>query len=354
MDEREHLRLHGRVGGITSGIVYPPAIAEIASDHRLYGIGGTSAGAIAAVAAAAAELGRDSETGGFERLASLPDELKQTDGTGRTLLFRLFRPQAGTQPLFDMIWEFRSRAGWRRIAGGLRDVARMAWRSPWGVLAVAAAVIGAILLAALASPWSPLASVPLLAVVVVVVGLVRLVRRAPDLLAQNFYGLCNGTTPPRSDGHTMQNWADNDDSRAVGFRDRICTVRLGEGEGGMNLDMPPETIDGLLARGACAGDNLASIRRGERRCVADADERDPDLEANQWDCHRWIRFRLALAGMATLQRGLRSRWADVPAGSPSPRRSKRTNGPPEPRRGPWLNRLSSCASLRGAPRTDRP
>jgi hypothetical protein len=35
-------------GGITSGIVYPPAISEIARDHRLRKIGGTSAGAIAA------------------------------------------------------------------------------------------------------------------------------------------------------------------------------------------------------------------------------------------------------------------------------------------------------------------
>lgn len=35
-------------GGITSGIVYPLAIAEIAKAFRLRSIGGTSAGAIAA------------------------------------------------------------------------------------------------------------------------------------------------------------------------------------------------------------------------------------------------------------------------------------------------------------------
>ena len=45
-------------GGITSGIVYPLAITEIAKAFRLRSIGGTSAGAIAAAAAAAAELGR--------------------------------------------------------------------------------------------------------------------------------------------------------------------------------------------------------------------------------------------------------------------------------------------------------
>jgi hypothetical protein len=76
----------------------------------------------------------------------------------------------------------------------------------------------------------------------------------------------------------------------------------------MNLDMPPQTIDGLVARGTCAGDNLASIRRGARTRVADDDDLDPDIEANQWDRHRWIRFRMAIAGLSTVRRGLRARW----------------------------------------------
>lgn len=45
-------------GGITSGVVYPLAIVEIAKAFRLRSIGGTSAGAIAAAGAAAAEAGR--------------------------------------------------------------------------------------------------------------------------------------------------------------------------------------------------------------------------------------------------------------------------------------------------------
>ncbi len=39
-------------GGITSGILYPPAICRIAERFHLVGIGGTSAGAIAACAPA--------------------------------------------------------------------------------------------------------------------------------------------------------------------------------------------------------------------------------------------------------------------------------------------------------------
>lgn len=45
-------------GGITSGVVYPPAIDRISKRFWLSGIGGTSAGAIAAALAAAAELSR--------------------------------------------------------------------------------------------------------------------------------------------------------------------------------------------------------------------------------------------------------------------------------------------------------
>src|SRR5438270_1478912 len=45
-------------GGITSGVVYPSAILRIAQHFRLKSIGGTSAGAIAAAVAAAAEFRR--------------------------------------------------------------------------------------------------------------------------------------------------------------------------------------------------------------------------------------------------------------------------------------------------------
>ncbi|WP_164902078.1 patatin-like phospholipase family protein [Rhizobium leguminosarum] len=45
-------------GGITSGIVYPYAVLQIATMYRLRSLGGTSAGAIAAAFAAAAEYGR--------------------------------------------------------------------------------------------------------------------------------------------------------------------------------------------------------------------------------------------------------------------------------------------------------
>jgi hypothetical protein len=49
-------------GGVTSGVIYPLAICEIAMNYRLRGVGGASAGAIGAAFAAAAESAR--ATGG--------------------------------------------------------------------------------------------------------------------------------------------------------------------------------------------------------------------------------------------------------------------------------------------------
>src|SRR5437762_576228 len=58
MTETVPLRSCGIVmkGGITSGVVYPLAITELAQEFRFRNIGGTSAGAIAAAATAAAAL----------------------------------------------------------------------------------------------------------------------------------------------------------------------------------------------------------------------------------------------------------------------------------------------------------
>ena len=75
-------------GGITSGVVYPHAICELARTYRFVDVGGTSAGAIAAAAAAAAEHGRERD--GFRKLAALPAWIGEGDN-----LFRLFQPQPG-------------------------------------------------------------------------------------------------------------------------------------------------------------------------------------------------------------------------------------------------------------------
>jgi hypothetical protein len=83
-------------GGITSGVVYPLALVELAKRYRFSNIGGTSAGAIAAAAAAAAVYGRNVPGKGFVRLATLPAE-------AGAILFSLFQPTAAVKPLFNIL-----------------------------------------------------------------------------------------------------------------------------------------------------------------------------------------------------------------------------------------------------------
>ena len=96
-------------GGITSGVIYPLAVCQLAATRRLRSVGGTSAGAIAAAGAAAAEYGRDAGAGpggradvGYPRLASLPDKLAAPDGR-HTRLFHLFQPQPVTRALYRQL-----------------------------------------------------------------------------------------------------------------------------------------------------------------------------------------------------------------------------------------------------------
>ncbi|WP_085035772.1 patatin-like phospholipase family protein [Ensifer aridi] len=86
-------------GGITSGVVYPHAIAEIATRYRLRSIGGTSAGAIAATFAAAAEFRRQNQGGtadGFNDLRAVADSLAND-------LKTLFQPSPKMRPLYDLM-----------------------------------------------------------------------------------------------------------------------------------------------------------------------------------------------------------------------------------------------------------
>ncbi len=87
-------------GGITSGVVYPLTICKLATRYRLRNIGGTSAGAIAAVVAAAAEYrrqhDRDTPAAGFQSLAVLPLDVSKR-------LESLFQPPPATEGVFRVL-----------------------------------------------------------------------------------------------------------------------------------------------------------------------------------------------------------------------------------------------------------
>jgi len=185
-------------GGITSGVVYPFALCELARTYRFASVGGTSAGAIAAAGAAAAEHGR--EHGGFEKLAALPAWI----GTGDNL-FRLFQPQGATLPFFRVLTAGVARRGvdrWLRVS-------RAALRSFPFAAVLGLAPGAALVVLALWTGSGALAVCAVLAgVVLALLGLaialgLRFAIGLPRALGSNGFGLCSGLS---SDETALTPW----------------------------------------------------------------------------------------------------------------------------------------------------
>ncbi len=86
-------------GGITSGVVYPPVVATLSKKYAFRRIGGSSAGAIAAVLTAAAEYRRRAGMGTvYERVARIPEEMTKEDR-----LLSLFQPDQHTRAVFRFL-----------------------------------------------------------------------------------------------------------------------------------------------------------------------------------------------------------------------------------------------------------
>ncbi|HYO70713.1 MAG TPA: patatin-like phospholipase family protein [Archangium sp.] len=105
-------------GGVTSGVVYPRAVLELARRYRFRSVGGTSAGAIAAAATAAAEYGREkprTKAGsvGFQGLAQLMEELQKDK-----FLASLFQPAPETHLFLDTFLKVQKVLGTRKEAKG--------------------------------------------------------------------------------------------------------------------------------------------------------------------------------------------------------------------------------------------
>lgn len=92
--------------------------------------------------------------------------------------------------------------------------------------------------------------------------------------------------------NTMQNWVDNEQSHVSGFRDRIVTIYHNKDEGGMNLNMPEDTLVELSERGRAAGSLLVRYYTTE----------EPGRTVS-WENHRWIRVRNTLAQLEHAYRG---------------------------------------------------
>lgn len=177
-------------GGVTSGLVYPYAILELAKKYRFRSIGGTSAGGIAAAFAAAAEYGRSvrNDPSSFLRLQkhceALPD-----------LLHGLFQPTPRFRGLMAFLLRAQSSKGGVGIAVALLT-------SFWLTAALGILIGGGVL--HLASAGS--AGVALGAVVGLGAALlIRLVSLAKGMAGQGF-GLCPGLTQPGANQVGLVDW----------------------------------------------------------------------------------------------------------------------------------------------------
>jgi predicted acylesterase/phospholipase RssA len=177
-------------GGISSGIVYPKAIALLAQQYRFRSIGGTSAGAIAAAITAAAEFNRrkTNSRSSFEMLARLPDELQEKPpGTNKSRLLSLFQAQPGTRRLFfTLVFSLNSKGTYRRIGSIVAGLLLAYWPATLASLAATAAVFwsgNGWLAAALSLPFTLLLTIGVWAYFDITHGI-------PD----NGFGLCRGIT----------------------------------------------------------------------------------------------------------------------------------------------------------------
>lgn len=186
-------------GGITSGIVYPRAIAKLAETYQFRAIGGTSAGAIAAAATAAAAYGARH---GEDRFQTDIKDLPKDFGTplrGKTRLERLFQPQAGTARIFRVLM---ASLGHKTARAMIFAIGKMFLGIYWfRATIVAVLVFGAFLGSAhwlsfeAAGFWSFLVLGLVLAVIFAVsAALVRALRDVLVEIPKNSYGLCSGSS----------------------------------------------------------------------------------------------------------------------------------------------------------------
>lgn len=186
-------------GGLTSGVVYPLAISELSKEYRFVNIGGTSAGAIGAVIAAAAEYRRQASPNhdspaGFNDITKIPDELG-------TSLKDLFVPTPELKPLFDILIDLTEADEGKSMGGVFCLSAIKHYRKTSftvAMITLIAVIASSITLNFGWAAFSFLAGV----VALIFILTLNISKAAKEHLPQNHFGLCTGTelaTPKHED-----------------------------------------------------------------------------------------------------------------------------------------------------------
>ena len=134
----------------------------------------------------------------------------------------------------------------------------------------------------------------------------------------------------------IRNWSDTTMLQLPGYRDRIAHVRVDpQSEGGLHLDMPPDVIERLSARGEAAAHRLMDALKSG----ADADV-DSGARPMTWAGHRWVRYRTFMALLDQELRSFRALYDQKGPGEPSVRdlvESRPTKSGTTGRAYPWAN-----------------
>ncbi len=279
-------------GGITSGIVYPPLAEALSKTYLFKNIGGTSAGAIAAAATAAAEYQRRT-TGkqhGFDELGKLPQTLgadvedrwikritrstlsqlglakrmkSLDDWIRKTKLSTLFQPDPGCQKLFDVLMKsLNAKTSGRRAGSITWAFVSVYWLATFVALAATAISWWALgfVGAALPLTWGGqiatllICGLPtfLLLTVIAVGGWVYFdfTRK----VTANDYGICTGMRQNKEAGknEALTEWLHSLIQRLAGlplnspltFGDLWKVGKSGKKEGG--IEYPPDWMNDLL------------------------------------------------------------------------------------------------------------
>ncbi|MGF7149758.1 putative acylesterase/phospholipase RssA [Sphingomonas zeicaulis] len=179
-------------GGITSGLVYPSAVLELATVYRFKNIGGTSAGAIAAAMSAAAALGERRLVAGrqapqpgmgMDGLAGIAADLGRPG-----FIYGLFQPTPVARAAYRLIVRLAagpSAAGY--VGEALLALLRLAPLTMLGTLGV---LLGIGWLAA--GGWGMVAALLPALVCTLAVGAWRALWKTARAAGDNFMGLCSG------------------------------------------------------------------------------------------------------------------------------------------------------------------
>nr|WP_074747820.1 patatin-like phospholipase family protein [Nitrosospira multiformis] len=198
-------------GGITSGVVYPRAISLLSHHYRFRGIGGTSAGAIAAAITAAAEYQRREKNGsrkGFDLLENLPGRLGSEAKKGKRKLLSLFQPQPSTRRLFAVLVRTLNKGS-----------TKSRWFSLFKGLLIAywpATVLSIIVAWAIAQSGAWFAAFLLLVIALPLSIGIWVYLDITEKMVANGFGLCNGM-PEEKDVDALTPWLHDMIQKAAGL-----------------------------------------------------------------------------------------------------------------------------------------